>query len=451
MHSGGRSYGYAGKNKIYVDGGIPGEMVNVSLERSQRAFRVGNINGIDEISIHRIVPFCEHAGWCGGCNWQHMDYPAQLHWKKQLLLDALKKYEIETPEVPAVIGSPQLLAYRNKAEYAFNDACRISPENTTTCAGIGFHAGDSRDTVFDIHQCYLLPEPAHSIALKAKQTALEKLLPFYNYHGRSGLLRHLTLRTTSMGDLMLILGITRDDERIMDFINQLLSDFPEITSAYYAIVESSGQGLHQDALHHVSGKRYLTEQLGALSFRISPTSFYQPNPLQAAAVYKQVKEFAQLSGKELVYDLYTGIGSIACYIAPQAGKVIGIEGNSGAIDDAIYNARLNNIENTYFLTGDILQTFTPSFVEAHGKPDAIILDPPRSGTLIEIKKTILQAAPPKIVYVSCNPVSLAWDLKQLCENYVVTAIRAFDMFPHTHHVETVVLLRNKSSAVQQIL
>ena len=438
IHSGGRSYGYAGKNKIYVDRGIPHETVDVVLKRTPHPFRVGTITNITITSPARVQPFCKHAGYCGGCNWQHMDYTAQLQWKKQILINALQKYEIETPNITEVTASPLLQGYRNKVEYAFNATC-IDPENNTTQQGIGFHVDDLRDTVFPVSKCFLLPEYTQQIAQKARDIAIDMCLPFYHYHERSGLLRSLTIRVSSTEEIMLILGITHYDTRIISYINQLLTLFPSVTSAYYAILDTPEKSL-ASGVQHIAGKIDLTEQLEDLRLRVSPNAFYQPNSLQALAVYKQVVEYANLQGNELVYDLYTGIGSIACFVAKKARKIIGIEGNPFAVSDARYNAVLNNIDNAYFYTGDILKTFTPDFTNKHGKPDVVILDPPRSGTLIEIKKTMLHATPEKIIYVSCNPVSLAWDLKQLTEKYKVQAIQAFDMFPYTHHVETVVCL-----------
>jgi len=320
-----------------------------------------------------------------------------------------------------VVPSPLLQAYRNKSEYAF-----AAPDN------LGFHEIERREAVCNIDECFLQPEIVHQTVVVIKRAAAEQGLPFYDYFARQGLLRSVQLRTTTTGQLLVWLVCAVDDERILPFFQYLQKLLPGIDSWFYSIDRGEPQ--------YVVGEHYLTERSGDLTFRYSASAFYQPNPLQAERLFGQVREYAALEGYELVYDLYTGIGTLACHVASYACMVIGIEGNASAIADAQYNASANNLPNTRFLVGDILHTFKDDFIAAHGHPDVVILDPPRSGTLIEIKKTILRTAPQKVVYVSCNPVSLAFDLKQLCEGYRVTAIQPFDMFPHTHHVETVALL-----------
>ncbi|MDR0295807.1 MAG: 23S rRNA (uracil(1939)-C(5))-methyltransferase RlmD [Prevotellaceae bacterium] len=421
IHSSGRAIGSMGTGRIYVDGGIPGETTDLESDRRQRGFRYGKIINIVEQSPQRIQPFCQHCGICGGCLWQHYSYEAQLHWKREILLNALRKYEIITPEVPAVTPSPLLQGYRNKSEYAF-----AAPDN------LGFHEIERRDMVCNIEKCFLQPEVVHETAVIIKNAAKEQGLSFYDYFTRQSLLRSLQLRTTTTGQLLVWLVCAVDDVRIIPFLQHLQQLLPKVNAWFYSI--DRGEPIH------VSGEQYLMERSGDLTFRYSASAFYQPNPLQAENIFHQVRTYAALKGHELVYDLYTGIGTLACHVARDARMVIGVEGNASAIADAQYNASVNNLTNTRFLVGDILHTFKDDFIAAHGRPDVVILDPPRSGTLIEIKKTILRAAPQKIVYVSCNPVSLAFDLKQLCEGYRVAAIQPFDMFPHTHYVETVALL-----------
>ena len=433
MHSGGLAAGVVGTEdaalpkQIYADNAIPGEEALVEMLRRQRGFRQGVVRELVSPSPSRVVPFCPHSNICGGCNWQHIDYPTQLYWKQQILVDALSKYEIVTPLVPNVIPSPLQQGYRNKSEYAFSSL----PEPV-----FGFHSKDDRSQVFACQTCSLQAPYVHRIAQKIFGLALEMQIPFYQYFDRSGLLKALQIRTTTLGETLCILIFSEEPakESIHGFFTRLRQEAPTVTGWFYQF--------NQNCIH-VGGAEKLTETIDELNFRYSPQSFFQPNPLQAAALYRQVKEYAALTGSETVYDLYTGIGSIACYVAKEAKQVFGIEGNATAIMDANDNAKLNNLNNTQFITGDILETYRPDFIDSHPQADVIILDPPRSGTLIEIKKVILYAAPQKIIYVSCNPVSLAWDLKQLCAGgYHVTAIQPFDMFPHTHHVETVCLLEH---------
>ena len=425
VHSSGRAVGLnTTGGRIYVDGGMPGEVVDLETDRLQRGFRYGKVVNIVQPSPQRIVPFCKHCGTCGGCNWQYYNYEAQLYWKREILMNALRKYEIHTPEVPPVIPSPLQQAYRNKSEYTF-----AAPDT------LGFHEMERRDRVCNIEECFLQPAEVQQTAMTAKQAALEQGLPFYDYPSRAGLLKSLQLRTTIDGQLLLLLICSEEDERILPFIRHLQTLLPHVTSWFY--------GVDRGKPVYVSGEHYLTERSGDLTFRYGAAAFFQPNPLQAENLCAQVRAYAGLKGHELVYDLYTGVGSLACHVARDARKVLGLENNAQAITDARNNAALNGLANTQFLIADILHTLKDDFIAEMGRPDVVILDPPRSGTLIEIKKTLLRTAPQKIIYVSCNPVSLAFDLKQLCEGYRVAAIQPFDMFPHTHHVETVVALERK--------
>ncbi len=422
IHSSGRAVGLnTTGGRIYVDGGMPGEVVDLETDRQQRGFRYGCVVNIVQASPQRISPFCRYAGICGGCNWQHYDYEAQLYWKREILCNALQKYEIRTPEVPPVIPSPLQQGYRNKSEYSF-----AAPD----C--LGFHGVERRDMVCAVEECFLQPEIVQQTAMAVKAAALEQALPFYDYPTSAGLLKGLQLRTTTSGQLLLCLICNEEDHRILSFLHLLEKALPQVSSWFYSI--------GRDMPVYVSGDEYLTERSGELTFRYSASAFFQPNPLQAERLCAQVREYARPEGHELVYDLYTGVGSLACHLAQDAGAVLGLEDNASAIADACENARRNGLSNTKFMVGDILHTLKDEFIAAHGRPDVVVLDPPRSGTLIEIKKTLLRHAPARIVYVSCNPVSLAFDLKQLCEGYRVTAIQPFDMFPNTHHVETVALL-----------
>jgi 23S rRNA (uracil1939-C5)-methyltransferase len=431
MHASGRAVGHCGNGRIYVDGGCPGETVDVEIDRVQRGYRYGRVTAVVNASPHRVTPFCRHYGLCGGCSWQHLSYEAQGHWKREILRQALHKYAIDTPDIPSVLPSPLTQGYRNKATYAFTDADYLSHMPV-----VGFHVGDRRDAVFAVAECSLLPPMMQETAVAIADTARRLAIPFYNYTARSGLLKSLQLRTTTTGQLLAMPEYTTDDPRLINCMHAFQEACPAVSTWFY----TTGNA----APVHFAGEPRLMERSGALTFRYSPLSFYQPNPLQAENLCAQVQAFADPKGDEQVCDLYTGIGTLACHVADRAMAVIGVEGNVDAIADAIGNAATNRIANTRFVVGDILHTFTDNFITAHGCPDILILDPPRAGTLIEIKKTILRAAPRRVVYVSCNPVSLAFDLKQLCEDYRVAAIRPIDMFPHTPHVESVVLLERKA-------
>lgn len=438
MHSAGKAIGLHKKRRIYIDNAIPGEVADVLVAKRQKGYVKGSVDKITQPSNQRVEPFCKHFLACGGCNWQHISYSHQLELKQTILQNALDKYAIVTPPVPLPIASPYLQYYRNKTEYAF------SADTNDSFAVFGFHQANCSDCVMNIDECYLQPEPSRKIYEAAKNIAQQQSYTYYNYANNSGMLRSLSIRTTTVGETAVIIGFAHcTDECKSLFIDLLLKAVPEITSVYYTVL-SKADLRYADIPHiHVNGTAtHLTERMGNLTFKISPKAFYQPNPLQAENIYKQVLQYGDFKGTERVVDLYTGIGTIACYVASAVGDVTGVEGSADAIADAKVNASLNGITNATFITGDILETFTPCFLARHGKIDVLVLDPPRSGTLIEIKKTILAAAPSKIIYVSCNPVSLAFDLKQLCAaNYQVAAIQPFDMFPHTHHIETVVLLQ----------
>lgn len=296
----------------------------------------------------------------------------------------------------------------------------------------------------EIKECYLQRQPSREIYESLNQFCLQHRYKYYNAIDNTGLLKNLTIRTSVLGDLMIIVGFAEEDESLRnEILNFFKNQFPEITSLYYSIQTINSKGFYDEEFFHYSGNSAICEKIDKLKFQISPGSFFQPNPFQAVNIYRKIKEFASLNKNDFVYDLYTGTGTIACYLANEAGRIFGIEGSEIAVADARINAALNGFKNLEFLTGDILETFKPEFVIKNGKPDVIILDPPRSGTLVEIKKTIVWSEPSRIVYISCNPVSLAWDLKQLCEKYNITAIQPFDMFPHTHHLETLVLLEHR--------
>ncbi|NLF82275.1 MAG: 23S rRNA (uracil(1939)-C(5))-methyltransferase RlmD [Bacteroidales bacterium] len=440
FHSGGRA---CSREKIYVSGGIPGERVEIVSQRG-KGFRSGTAVNILRASGDRIIPFCPHAGICGGCPWQHMRYEAQLKWKRDILIRALDKYAIQIPPegLPDVVASPLEKGYRNRVEYTF-EAGEGRNKNI-----MGFHPPGDLSTVFDCKECFLLPAGMHEIARGIRETALETKIPFYRFENRSGILRNLTLRCTTTGDLAVIAGFTSNDTGIiLPFLDLLSSRYKQVTSWAYTVWDPYSTARYYDPVfHHHKGKTYLEEKSGPLRFQYSLSSFYQPNPLQAKVIYDHILEQAEnfVTETDPIYDLYTGVGTIALTLARKFKKtrITGIEGNPDSVRDALRNASVNNLNRVHFLEGDILRTFTPSYTARDTNPSLVLLDPPRSGTLTEIKKTILASKPAGIIYLSCNPVSLAWDLKQLTENgYRTAAIRPFDMFPHTHHVETLAVCK----------
>lgn len=436
FHSSGKACSREG---FYVSGGIPGERLRIRPQRG-KGFRSGSIVQIISPSPERTVPFCVHAALCGGCPWQHIRYRAQLKWKRDILMRALEKYGISLPEnnVPEVVPSPLLTGYRNRVDYTF-EAGAGNGGNPI----MGFHLPGDPSSVFDCRECLLLPPGFHSLAMEVRETARDADIPFYRFSDRSGLLRNVTLRCTTTGDIAVIPGFTRNrDDRIASFMETLSRHLPKVTTWGYTVWDPlTESGFYNPAYYHYKGKKHLEEQAGDLRFQYSPQAFYQPNPLQAAVIFREIRELTSSMNLESgpVFDLYTGIGTIALSLTAvhKNASITGIEGNSPAVNDARRNVPGESNGNIHFICGDILETFTTDFTGNYQKPSLIVLDPPRSGTLTEIKKTILQAKPDAIIYLSCNPVSLAWDLKQFTGGgYRVTHIRPFDMFPHTHHVET---------------
>ena len=447
MHSGGRCFGFAGGKRIYADYGIPGEKVNISGVQRQGDFLKGTVSEVTESGEYRVEPFCRHFGICGGCSWQHMSYEGQLAWKRQLVINALRKYQIDAPEVPPVIPSPGQQYYRHRLEYAFSNRRwyyegegRI--EDPQQRLALGFHLADNPAKVVDIDECFLQQDPGRKIYQCIKEFTLQNGYSYYDPKERSGLMRSLAIRTTTTGQVMVTVVFGEDNpEMRKPLFDHLLKEVPEVTSVYYGIAYAGDDNSNDIQLFHLSGtETCITEKANGLIFTISPHSFYQPNPEQAGIMFKTIAGLAELQKEDLVVDLYSGIGTIALTIASKCRRVTGIEGSPDAVSDAVRNAGLNGITNAEFIQGDCLATFNDSFLEKYGNPDVIMLDPPRSGTLIEIKKTILKAQPRKIIYLSCNPLSLAFDLKMLTQGYHISYIQPFDQFPHTHHVETLVML-----------
>ena len=437
---------------LFVPFAVPGDIVDIRV-KIRKNYMEGLVLRMVEPSPDRIDAFCEHFGVCGGCKWQPLPYEMQLAGKQQQVYDQLVRIgHLDIPEISSIIPSDKTTYYRNKLEFTFSDKKWISQEEMPveegaeipSCPGVGFHVGRFFDKVLDIEHCYLQPEPSNEIRLFIKEYALSHGLTFFNIREHEGFLRNMFIRTTEAGNVMLILCFYHEDaqERIA-LLDAVAAKFPQITSLYYVINGKANDSIADQECVLYKGEDAIYEYMEGLKFKIGPKSFYQTNTKQAYKLYSVAREYAQLTGSEVVYDLYTGTGTIAQFVSRQASKVIGIEYVPEAIEDAKINAENNGITNCDFYAGDMKDILTDEFVAEHGRPDVIILDPPRAGIHPDVAQVILNAAPDRMVYVSCNPASQARDLEILCKDYVITAVRPVDMFPHTHHVENVVALKRK--------
>ena len=402
-----------------------------------------------EYSEKRAQPFCEHFGVCGGCKWQHLPYEEQLKYKHKQVIDNLTRIgKIEMEEILPILGSENTTFYRNKLEFTFSNKKWLTEEQvqsgeTFDCMNaLGFHIPGMFDKVLDINKCWLQNDISNKIRLCIKKYCLEHDgYPFYDLRNQEGFVRTLMIRTASTGDLMVVVVFYHEDvERREALLNHVAEQFPEITSLLYVINSKCNDTITDQEVLVFRGKDHIIEEMEGLQFKVGPKSFYQTNSEQAYNLYKVAREFAGLTGEELVYDLYTGTGTIANFVSRKAKKVIGIEYVPEAIEDAKVNSALNNIDNTLFYAGDMKDILTQDFINKHGRPDVIITDPPRAGMHDDVINVILFAQPKRIVYVSCNPATQARDLSLLDVKYKVKKVRPVDMFPHTHHVENVVLL-----------
>lgn len=435
---------------VFIAYAVPGDIVDVRIVSKKRRFMEGVILNFKKKSHLRVEPVCQHFGLCGGCKWQCMDYSAQLDYKRNQIEDNFVRIgKLNIPTIPPVVGADPIYYYRNKLEYAFADrrwllASEISDESIPQSEGLGFHVPKIFDKVIDISTCYLQAEPSNTIRNTIRSYCLEHNLSFYNARQWTGLMRNIVIRTTPDGQLMLIVVFGYLDDAIFPMLSFLSTEFPEITSLNYVINEKKNDTISDLTVHLYEGVPYLEEYMEDLIFRVGPISFYQTNSKQAYKLYSIAREFAQLTGNEIVYDLYTGTGTIANFIARIALKVVGVEYVEPAIEDAKSNSQLNNITNTTFYAGDMAKVLNRQFVETNGRPDVIITDPPRAGMHPDVISQLLEIEAQRIVYVSCNAASQARDLALLEEKYSITKVQPVDMFPHTHHIENVVCLELKS-------
>lgn len=433
---------------VFIPYGAPGDIVDVKLDKKKKSYAEGHIVRMAKPSELRTEPFCEHFGVCGGCKWQHLPYEYQLQCKQQQVTDALERIaKVELPPVSPILGSERTLHYRNKLEFTFSNKMWLTYEQMQRGEefgdrnALGFHIPGAFDKVLDIRRCWLQDDISNELRLFIRHYALERGYSFYDLRAQHGVMRTLMVRTTSTGELMLIVVFGEDNrEAIEDVMAAIAGRFPQITSLLYVVNLKVNDTIGDQEIHCYRGRDYIEEEMEGLRFRIGPKSFYQTNSRQAYELYKVARSFAQLTGEECVYDLYTGTGTIANFVARQARKVVGIEYVPEAIEDARLNSRVNGIDNTIFYAGDMKDVLTADFIAEHGKPDVMIVDPPRAGMHGDVVNVILEAEPRRIVYVSCNPATQARDLALLDAKYRVAAVQPVDMFPHTHHVENVVLL-----------
>lgn len=436
---------------VFVPFVVPGDVVDLQVTRKKSSFMEARPIYFHSYSENRIEAVCEHFGICGGCKWQILPYPEQIRYKQKQVVDNLTRIgKIDLPEITPIIGSTKTEFYRNKLEFTFSDKRWRTYEEIAegkefdTMNAVGFHIPGQFDKVLDIQKCWLQDDISNRIRNEVKRYALEHELTFFNLRNQEGFLRTLLVRTSSTGELMIIMVFFHEDIDAQNSLLQHIADlFPEITSLLYIINSKANDTITDQEVLVFKGNECIYEEMEGLKFKIGPKSFYQTNSEQAYTLYKVTRDFAWLTGNELVYDLYTGTGTIANFIAHQAKQVIGIEYVPEAIEDALINSKINNIDNTLFYSGDMKNILNTSFINEHGNPDVIITDPPRAGMHEDVIDAILFANPKRIVYVSCNPATQARDLNLLDSNYKVTAIQPVDMFPHTHHVENVVLLERK--------
>lgn len=433
---------------VFVQGAIPGDIVSVNVQKKRRRHLEGKVAEIHHKSTDRIDPTCTHFGTCGGCTWQHMDYNAQLRHKQQEVVDALQRIGgVEVPEYGKIIGCDHIFEYRNKMEFSFSarrwlTPAEISGDNTVADrTALGFHIPGMWDKIVDIEYCHIQPELPNKIRNEVKDYARKQGLSFFDAREKDGFLRSLMLRTTRSGELMVVIQFFYEDKQAREaLLNHLKTTYSNITSLQYIINEKANDTIYDQEIYCYHGTPHITEHIGNLSFRITPKAFYQTNPTQTEVLYAKALELAELKKSDVVYDLYTGLGTIAQFVAHGCKKVIGIESVPDAIIAAKENAKRNGISNTFFEVGDMRNVFTDDFAIRHGKADVIMVDPPREGMHKDVVNQLLKLKTPKIVYISCNPQTQARDIALLYEYYNVTISQAVDMFPHTQHIENIVLL-----------
>jgi 23S rRNA (uracil1939-C5)-methyltransferase len=439
---------------LFVSGVAPGDVGDLRIIRKKKSFLEAVPVHFHSCSSLRTEPFCQHFGTCGGCKWQHINYDTQLKYKQQQVVDALQRIaKVPMPEITPILAAPETTYYRNKLEYTFSDNRWLTREEIESGDDLerntlGFHIPGRFDKILDIEHCYLQPDPSNKIRLSVRDFCIRENIPFFNLQKQTGYVRNLIIRTATTGETMVILQVAGNEPgHLQAILTHITENFPEIASLNYVINTKGNETFHDLPVVTVHGKDHILERMpyqeegkDPLFFRIGPKSFYQTNSEQAARLYAITLRLAALTGEEVVYDLYSGTGTIANFVAHQAKKVVGVEYVDAAVEDAHWNATHNHIENTSFFAGDMKDLLSESFFRKHGHPDVVITDPPRAGMHEDVINMLLLAAPARIVYVSCNPATQARDVALLSKKYRLTAVQPVDMFPHTHHVENIVCL-----------
>lgn len=449
--------GYAAEGKafarmegkvIFIEGAVPGDVADVFITKNKRDWAEGKAIKIKELSQERVTPFCVHFGICGGCKWQMLPYNKQLQYKEQEVRDVIKRIgKIETPVLP-IIGSEKTIHYRNKLEFTFSNKKYLTPdefedlgEDKWPGGALGYHVPKLYDKIIDIKECWLMDDVNNIIRNTLRNYSQKNNLSYYDLKEHKGFLRNVVIRNCTSGELMVNLFFGNEDKKVIEKIcDYLLEKIPSITTLLYTINQKWNDSMDGLEPKIFSGKGYVIEKLGDFNFKISPKSFFQTNTKQAEILYNIVKDFASLKGNETVYDLYCGTGSIGIFLSNNAKKIIGVDVIEDAIKDAKENAKLNNLQSTTFYSGDVIEICNDDFFALHGTPDVVIVDPPRAGLHNKLVNKLWEISSPKIVYVSCNVATQARDLQLLSEKYFVEKIQPVDMFPHTHHIESVALL-----------
>ena len=451
MSSEGKGFAKVDGKVIFTQFAVPGDVMDIELRKSRKKFSEAIIAQLKLPSVLRTEPACSHFGVCGGCKWQHIQYAEQLKFKRQIVEDAFTRIgKVSFPVIPEVLGCKDNYYYRNKLEFAFTDRRWLTQQEITSSMefehrnGLGFHVPESFSGVLDIEHCYLQADPSNQIRLAVRDFALKHGYTFFDLYNQTGFLRNLLIRTSSTGELLVLISFfANDEDKIKALLDFLMEQFPQITSLQYVINPKRNDTIYDLETKVYHGNAYIIEQLGKYKFKIGPKSFFQTNSVQAKVLYDVTKQFAGLKSSDVVYDLYTGVGSIAIYVSDACKHITGIEQIESAIEDAKENAKLNSVANTSFYAGDVRMVLKDDFIAANGRPDVVITDPPRAGMHEDVVKTLLQLECPKIIYVSCNPATQARDLQLLDEKYEVKRAQPVDMFPHTTHIENVVKLELK--------
>ena len=449
----GKGVGRYENKVVFVKGAVPNDVVDVCITKKKKNYWEAFIKTIEKPSQYRQTPFCTHFDLCGGCKWQHMSYIDQLRYKEQYVEENLEKLTQQTlPKIQSILPSENTTYYRNKLEFTFSNFRWLTKEEILSKKiieknALGFHIPNRFDKILDIDHCYLQREPSNAIRNAVKEYAIQQHIPFFDLKKQTGLLRNLIIRTTSTGEVMVILQVYQKNDLIISKLLSYIKDrFPQIVSLMYVINSKRNDSFSDTPVHLFSGREYIQEKMGNIVFRIGPRSFYQTNTHQAYQLYEIILKLADLTGTEIVYDLYTGVGTIGIFLAKYAKKIVGLEYIPEAIENAKTNARINDIKNITFFTGDIQKLITDEFIKNQGHPDIIITDPPRTGMHPKVIHQLMKLQCKKIIYISCNVATQARDLKILCKDdlYKIVFIQPVDMFPHTQHIENVVVLKKNS-------